>query len=267
MLVQRLVSGLILIAFMTGSMYLSQFLGGLWWVLVTFAIVAFSIREYADMLKVKNIDAPYKLMTVLALVMVLMQHFNNSLIGDFGLLVTWLTLIGWVLWHEADYMAFAFSLAGIMTIAWPLSFLASLSATPAGWVMLFFAFLIPWSTDSGAYAVGMLFGKHKMAPVISPKKSWEGAIGGTVICLVMLAIFNALFMDYPLWFILMLGLCSSVAGQVGDLLESWLKRWAGVKDSGNSIPGHGGFLDRFDSMILVAPVTYYLLVFYHTFMV
>ena len=127
------------------------------------------------------------------------------------------------------------------------------------------AFLIPWVTDTGAYAFGILFGKHKLAPVISPKKSWEGAIGGVLVCLLVLLLYNGLVLHYHWWFIVALAILGSVLGQLGDLLESWLKRWVDVKDSGHTIPGHGGILDRFDSMLLVAPVVYYALFIYQHF--
>ena len=104
-----------------------------------------------------------------------------------------------------------------------------------------------------SYFVGRLIGKHKMAPVISPKKSWEGAVGGLICGVLIVLLYNKLFLDLPVLLVLIIGVVGSVVGQIGDLLESWIKRWAGVKDSGNLIPGHGGILDRFDSMLLVAP--------------
>ena len=103
-----------------------------------------------------------------------------------------------------------------------------------------------------------------MAPVISPKKSWEGAIGGVLCCLLAVSVYNELVLDYTWRFVLAAALICSFFGQIGDLLESWLKRWAGFKDSGHLIPGHGGLMDRFDSLMLVAPLLYYLLIIYHS---
>ncbi len=116
-------------------------------------------------------------------------------------------------------------------------------------------FILIWSSDSFAYFTGRLFGKHKMAPKISPKKTWEGFAGGVVLTLIL-----GFFIEkyYPElrgnW--MLVGLLVSVFAPVGDLVESQLKRSFGVKDSGNIIPGHGGILDRLDSFIICAPVIY-----------
>ncbi len=109
-----------------------------------------------------------------------------------------------------------------------------------------------WINDTMQYVVGSIIGKHKMAPVISPKKTWEGTIGGSALCLivaVVLSIFNKNFTTLQ-W--ISMGLIASVGGTFGDLLESKLKRSAGIKDSGNIMPGHGGVLDRFDSLFLAS---------------
>lgn len=116
-------------------------------------------------------------------------------------------------------------------------------------------FILIWSSDSFAYFTGRLFGKHKMAPKISPKKTWEGFAGGVVLTLIL-----GFFIEqyYPElrgnW--MLVGFLVSVFAPLGDLVESQLKRSFGVKDSGNIIPGHGGILDRLDSFIICAPVIY-----------
>ena len=117
-------------------------------------------------------------------------------------------------------------------------------------------FILIWANDTGAYLTGMLFGRHKLMERISPKKTWEGFIGGLII-----ASFAAWFLsdwlgvvDKIHWVII--SLIISVAGTYGDLVESMLKRSTGVKDSGDIMPGHGGFLDRFDSAILSFPLVY-----------
>jgi len=116
---------------------------------------------------------------------------------------------------------------------------------------------IPWICDSGAYFIGSKFGKSKMAPRISPNKSWEGTIGGFVTSIIGGALFNLLLMDGNaiLFSMLVAGVASS-AGQAGDLVESLLKRAADVKDSGKIFPGHGGMLDRIDSLLYSAIVVY-----------
>jgi phosphatidate cytidylyltransferase len=110
-----------------------------------------------------------------------------------------------------------------------------------------------WINDTMQYLVGSFFGKTKMAPIISPKKTWEGTIGGSALCVSVAIIWGMMQNTYPLYYFIAAALCGSVVGTLGDLLESKLKRTAGIKDSGNIMPGHGGALDRFDSLLLAAP--------------
>ncbi|WP_461224295.1 phosphatidate cytidylyltransferase [Lacticaseibacillus suihuaensis] len=125
----------------------------------------------------------------------------------------------------------------------------------AGLDTLMFALLVVWLTDSGAYFCGRAFGKHKLWPAISPNKTWEGSIGGNVVALIFAAIYLQFFPQfYPFWPMMGIALFLSVIGSLGDLVESALKRYYGVKDSGKILPGHGGILDRFDSLLLVLPM-------------
>ena len=120
---------------------------------------------------------------------------------------------------------------------------------------VFLLFVLIWSSDSFAYFTGRLFGKHKMAPKISPKKTWEGFVGGVIFTLVLGYFIEQKFPGLRgNWIIV--GFLVSVFAPIGDLVESQLKRTFGVKDSGNIIPGHGGVLDRLDSFIIAAPVVY-----------
>ena len=123
-----------------------------------------------------------------------------------------------------------------------------------GWET-FILFTLIWSSDGFAYFAGRMFGKHKMAPKISPKKTWEGFAGG-VICTLILGFFIEQNMPELRGNWILVGLLVSIFAPLGDLVESQLKRTFGVKDSGNIIPGHGGVLDRLDSFILCAPVVY-----------
>lgn len=165
--------------------------------------------------------------------------------------------------------------AGLIYITLALYKYWSLSSFPCKQVM---TFVIVWTTDVGAYFVGKTYGKHPLAPRISPKKTWEGFWGGTLVCilvcsglmygqLAMLApfsdteslvgnFFNSISLFSTLVFTTRF-MFYSVAAHLGDLVESWVKRYLGVKDSGTFIPGHGGFLDRFDSFLGVC-IAYYL---------
>ena len=128
---------------------------------------------------------------------------------------------------------------------------------PDGWKLVFFLLLVVWLGDSGAYYVGKKFGKHKLSPRISPKKTVEGLAGGMAASLITAVVIHfTFFRNFPLLHAVIAGVLLSFAGVVGDLAESMWKRSADVKDSGRLLPGHGGFLDRFDSILFTAPILY-----------
>jgi phosphatidate cytidylyltransferase len=110
-----------------------------------------------------------------------------------------------------------------------------------------------WVNDSMQYIVGANFGKTKMAPIISPKKTWEGTIGGSALSIIVAIIWGLVSKQFNIGVWICIGLAATVIGTLGDLTESKLKRTAGIKDSGNLMPGHGGAMDRFDSLLLAAP--------------
>jgi len=127
-------------------------------------------------------------------------------------------------------------------------------------LFLFFGLILIWTADSGAYFFGRQFGKHKMAPELSPKKTYEGLVGGIFTCCVVAGLFHWLIPDeafkYPLTDVLILSALIAVIAPIGDLGESVLKRDSGVKDSGTGLGGHGGVLDRIDSMLFCVPIYY-----------
>lgn len=128
---------------------------------------------------------------------------------------------------------------------------------PEGGKLVFFLLLVVWANDAGAYYTGRSFGKTKLSPRVSPKKTIEGLVGGLVTCLVMAAVLRTFMItEFPMHHALIAGLILGVAGVGGDLVESAWKRSAGVKDSGHLLPGHGGFLDRVDSVFFTAPILY-----------
>ena len=149
---------------------------------------------------------------------------------------------------------------GIVYVGVMLSYIYQTRMLPGGQFHVWLIFLCSWGCDTCAYCVGMLIGKHKMAPVLSPKKSIEGAVGG-VVGAVLLGVIYAFFtkggmLEYGI-------ICGvgALISMVGDLAASAIKRNQGIKDYGKLIPGHGGILDRFDSVIFTAPVIYYLSLF------
>jgi phosphatidate cytidylyltransferase len=131
-----------------------------------------------------------------------------------------------------------------------------------GGFWIIFLFLSLWLSDTLAYFIGAPLGKHKILPIISPKKSWEGSVGGIAGAILSAFLAKGIFLkDVPISHLLILSILVSVFGQVGDFAESSFKRSANLKDSSNIIPGHGGILDRFDSLLFSAPLVYFYLRF------
>jgi phosphatidate cytidylyltransferase len=149
------------------------------------------------------------------------------------------------------------SCSGLILVALPLSFAIRVHGLGReGPALLLFSMVIIWVGDTAAYFVGRSIGKYKLAPHLSPKKTWEGTVASFVGSLIVAVVF-ARYMSVPLRHLLGMAAVGNVAGQVGDLLESAYKRSAGIKDSGSILPGHGGVLDRIDALILAIPVVWY----------
>ena len=157
--------------------------------------------------------------------------------------------------YEADQVMSAFF--GIVYVAVMLSFIFLTRNLEGGKFLVWLIFLCSWGCDTCAYCVGMLIGKHKMAPVLSPKKSVEGAVGG-VAGAALLGVIYAAATQGPMLEYAVICAIGALISMVGDLAASAIKRNQGIKDYGKLIPGHGGILDRFDSVIFTAPVIYFL---------
>lgn len=166
--------------------------------------------------------------------------------------------VGWLF----SYLIFLRSLPGVVHIlpftALPLPFSGWFESRGA-WLVLY-VFAVTWSTDAGAYFVGMRLGKTPLAPRLSPKKTREGAMGGLVAATLMSLVWGH-WIGLPTIHCLLLGPVLGALGQIGDLCESAIKRDLGIKDFGTLLPGHGGILDRFDSLLFTAPIAYYYLIF------
>jgi phosphatidate cytidylyltransferase len=170
--------------------------------------------------------------------------------------------------------ATASSFFGVVYIAFPLATLPLIATLENGRSLILFLLLVVWTGDIAALYTGRAIGRHKLAPKLSPGKTWEGSAGSVAGSLIIAALlFFGLQhvdrlpqllhpleihpLDGPLWYWLLLAALLNVAAQLGDLLESAIKRGAGVKDSGRLLPGHGGVLDRIDALLLAAPVLWY----------
>jgi phosphatidate cytidylyltransferase len=164
--------------------------------------------------------------------------------------------------NTAGFVAISTTLFGLMYVPWLLNFIQKINFFPKvdGHYYLLYFVLITKFSDSGAYAVGSLIGKHKMIPRISPGKTWEGFVGAIVVSTLASLIFTHVFRDkmpgMNNFHAIILGVILSVCAVVGDLIESLFKREAGVKDSGKFFPGIGGILDLLDSLLFNAPIMY-----------
>ncbi len=161
---------------------------------------------------------------------------------------------------EGAFIGWVWTIAGIVYVGWLLSYLVALRGLDDGRNWVFFVFLATFGSDTAAFFIGRVVGRHRLAPQISPAKTWEGAIGGVLGAIIVSLLFTLPTpLSLPLSYgqAILLGLLVSIFGQLGDLVESLLKRNMGVKDSGRLIPGHGGALDRIDSIVFAGIVVYY----------
>jgi len=219
-----------------------------------FGIVAVAAMPFATALYASRVSSTYGAST-------------SSQLGASGLAaVTAGLILAALIWHmlfrQVTASDTATTVFGAIYVGFTLSHLVLLRALDSGGELVVIALASVWAMDTLAYLVGTAVGRHPLAPHISPKKSWEGFVAGTLGTVAAWGIgWYIIRSPLPLWLFLATGVVVSAAALLGDLAESRLKREVGVKDSGKWFPGHGGFLDRFDSMIMVSLVVYYLLVF------
>jgi phosphatidate cytidylyltransferase len=157
--------------------------------------------------------------------------------------------------EEKPFMNIAYTFLGIIYVALPMALLTVLALMEGtySWQKIMGALFLLWASDTGAYFAGTKFGKTKLFERVSPKKSWEGLLGGALAAMLLATILSMYFDDLSDWKWYGMGIIIVVAGTYGDLVESLFKRSIKVKDSATTIPGHGGFLDRFDGLLLSIP--------------
>jgi phosphatidate cytidylyltransferase len=198
------------------------------------------------------------------LLFIIYPHINCNLnVPPVSLLLTAAVALSLILLvflpkKEGLFNNWAWTIAGILYVGWLLSFLVSLRLN-AGRDWLYLVLFATFGSDTAAYFIGKAIGRHKLAPQISPGKTWEGAIAGVLGAVIVSLLFTLntpLQLPLVYWQAIILGVLVSVFGQLGDLAESLLKRNFGVKDSGNLMPGHGGLLDRMDSVLFAGVVVY-----------
>lgn len=226
-----------------------------WAFLVTVAAVAvLCFREYSELVALHGIAKP----GVFGYVAGLLVLFLPGKDGAFFVLIAILAM-SLALRSREMVQALPDAAAVLLGVAYIFGSLrCGIELRALGPYWLFFALSLNWAGDIAALYVGRSIGRHKLAPSVSPGKSWEGSIGSTVASVIYGALyFHWLLPKAPLGEALALTVIANVAGQLGDLCESAMKRGAGVKDSGNLLPGHGGWLDRLDSSLFALPVVYF----------
>jgi phosphatidate cytidylyltransferase len=224
-------------------------------------IVAIALWELSHALRSRDIDLPLVPIAVGGTAMVTLAYWTQA---KWALAALALAAIGVLAWRlpggAAGYVRDV--TAGIFTLMYlPLMavFVALMVAEPDGARRALIFVVLTVCSDTGGYLAGILIGRHPMAPAISPKKTWEGFSGSIVACLVAGAIMVPDLLHGHLWQGLVLGLAAVVAATLGDLAESMIKRDLEIKDMGHLLPGHGGIMDRIDSLLVMAPVIWLLL--------
>lgn len=239
----------------------------IWGDLALLCLLAFMLfvgsKEYVKMLNHKGFYPSLKVIYFTEAILATVVYFKRFDLVAITLTICAMCSFLWVLFRgRQPYIAnVATTLLGMVYCGWfplHLIFLRDLSCdkydSGLGFVVLMFISIL--LTDVGCYYIGSKFGKHKLAPVISPNKTIEGSIGGAFFAIIG-AMVIGLYLGLQWYIALFAGILCTTFAQLGDLSESLIKRDAGVKDSGSSLPGHGGFLDRTDSFILTLPIMYY----------
>lgn len=262
-LITRSITGTLYVVFILGSIVLGQY----WFAGLFLVISSIANWEFNTMISNHRI-IPYKPVTIIAGIVL---YASNTLIAfdlfNFTFLLINVPFISAILIAELfrrkedPFGNIAYSIIALLYVVLPLSFLNYLYNpgnlnTDTYPELLTGFFIILWVYDSGAYLFGKLLGKHKLFERISPGKTWEGCIGGALASIGVAYLFSLFFQNLNLVHWLIISVIIIIFGTFGDLVESLLKRSAKVKDSAKILPGHGGFLDRLDSVLISAPMVY-----------
>jgi len=238
---------------------LSVWYGDLPWLMLILAIVVMGIIEMCHLWGKINIHTWLPGSLTGGLLFVGAAHWAN--VDLFGILFLVTILFSFcylvAVFHSCTFTELAATFFTPIYAGWLLTHMILLRQLPSGFNFVLLVLVATWSTDTFAYFVGTSLGKRKLAPVISPNKSVEGAVGGVAGSVLAALIVGLAGQQLAFWDCVVLGVLVGISGQLGDLVESAFKRMAGVKDSGKLIPGHGGILDRFDSLYFTAPIVYY----------
>lgn len=255
MLRYRLASAILLIPLIVGSVVL----GGLaFFILVSFALLVAGYELFQMARRAGYCANAFLGLALIALFLAdaFWSTGASTLILTVGMMVSLVVAI----FRRADrwILGWGLTITGAIYIGLLGSHFLLMRALPDGAIWTAVVLLGAWGTDTFAYVAGMRWGRHGFFTSISPKKTWEGAIGGEIACFIAISVLGTLAGLAP-WHAAALGLLVGIAGTLGDLAESVIKRQLGAKDSGAIVPGHGGLLDRVDSLLFAAVVAYYYL--------
>lgn len=233
-------------------------MGGLYLEVAVAVISLIALYEFLHALKKKY--KPVEIPTYLLLIVFSLAYHYQAFVVLSGAITVYIAFL-FLLYvfdenrHFADIGVTFLAAAYIIFFLYHVVLLSQIE--PA--YMIWFIFLASWGADTGAYFTGRFFGKRKLAPIISPKKTVEGAIGGVLTSAVLCVLMSLYFEPSLIFHSIAIGVVGSLISIVGDLSASKIKREMGIKDYGHIMPGHGGILDRFDSVILVTPFIYYVI--------
>jgi phosphatidate cytidylyltransferase len=255
MLQTRLITGLIAVAIVTAGV----FAGGVlfWGGAIVGALIA--AWEYGQMMKTGGYHPAPAIILPFTALLIADGYFPQYNLLPLILSLAMLGALAWQLFQHSETPTadWAITVAGGLYIGWGMAHVVALRETPQGLYWVWVLLLCTWASDSFAYFTGRAIGKRKLWPRHSPNKTWEGLAGGVVASVAVAAMF-AVFGALSWLTALLAGLTIPIAGLFGDLSISMMKRDVKVKDSSNLFPGHGGFLDRIDSLLFIAVVVYYL---------
>ncbi|MCA1030105.1 phosphatidate cytidylyltransferase [Bacillus timonensis] len=258
---QRIITGIIAAALFLPIVII----GGLPFTILTYVLASVGLYELLKMKHIKLLSVPGVISLLLLWVFLLPKNYQYFLLQlnitkvEIALLAVLLFLSYTVLTkNKFTFDDVAFVILAALYVG--IGFYYFIEIRQTGLVYIFLALFVIWATDSGAYFVGRALGKRKLWPEISPNKTIEGSVGGIVIALIIAIVFYSIVdLQQSLLALVFITIFISIFGQIGDLVESALKRHFQVKDSGNILPGHGGILDRFDSLLFVLPILHFLL--------
>lgn len=234
--------------------------GGLPFIVMVYLIASIALYEALKMRKLKLFSVSGIISLLLLWIFMIPEqyqgifnrlHYEKTELFMLGLLIFLTYTV--ITKNRFTFEDAAFSILSVLYVG--LGFFYFIETREASLTYVFYSLFMIWATDSGAYFIGRSFGKHKLWPEISPNKTTEGFFGGVLSALIIAVLFSV-FADMEVSAILLIAATAflSVFGQIGDLVESAMKRHYNVKDSGNILPGHGGMLDRFDSLLFVWPL-------------